>query len=206
MNPTWFVVSARGKMYYNQSIVVDFYKLDICGLTRKLPLKKVSKTTRLANFNILGDLELVEAISQEIAEKLTEYEFDYLVGPAVKVVPMIHRLAEKLNQPRYIICRKSVKPYMVSPIILKPLPHFPKHVDQLVLDGEDGDLLNNKKVAVIDDVVSTGVTMRMIDKLMEKVNADVVVHTAAIRQGQNQFDEIKNFIYLAELPIFKTRP
>jgi len=185
--------------------VVDFYKLEICGLTRNLPLKKVSKNTSLANFNILGDLELVEAISQKLADKLKKYDFNYLVGPAVKVVPLIHRLAEKLNYSRYIVCRKSVKPYMVSPEILKPLSHFPKHVDQLVLDGKDTELLKNKKVAVIDDVVSTGVTMRMIDKLMEKINAEVVVHAAAIRQGKNQFDEIKNFIYLAELPIFNEK-
>lgn len=183
--------------------MVDFYKLKICGLTRKLPLKKISKNTRLANFNILGDRKLVEAISQELARKLKKYDFDYLVGPAVKVVPLIHSLAERLGYSRYIICRKSVKPYMVSPVILKPLSHFPKHVKQLVLDGPDADLLKNKKVAVVDDVVSTGVTMRMIDKLMEKVKAKVVVHASAIRQGKNQFDEIKNFIYLAELPIFK---
>jgi adenine phosphoribosyltransferase len=184
--------------------MVEFYNLEICNLTRQLPLKKISKNTHLANFNILGDLELVEAISQELSKKLKKYNFDYLVGPAVKVVPLIHQLAEKLKHSHYIICRKSVKPYMVSPVILKPLPHFPKHVDQLVLDGPDSELLKNKKVVIVDDVVSTGVTMRMIDKLMEKVNAKVVAHAAAIRQGQNQFDEISNFIYLAELPIFKT--
>jgi adenine phosphoribosyltransferase len=114
--------------------MVDFYKLEICGLTRQLPLKKISKNTHLANFNILGDQELVKAISQELASQLSKYKFDYLVGPAVKVVPLIHQLAEKLDHPRYIICRKSIKPYMISPQILKPLAHFPKHVKKLVID------------------------------------------------------------------------
>lgn len=180
-----------------------FYNLDICGLQRKLPIKPISKNTSLANFNILGDVELIQAISKKLLPQLKKFTFDYLVGPEVKVVPLIHELALQMNIPRYVICRKSIKPYMVDPIKLRPLPHFPKHVKKLVINGTDAEILKNKKVAIIDDVVSTGVTMRMIDKLMEKVGAEVVLHATAIRQGQEQFDAIKNFIYLAELPILK---
>lgn len=181
-----------------------FYNLKICGLNRNLPIKPISKNTSLANFNILGDVELIQAISKELKPKLKRYDFDYLVGPEVKVVPLIHELARQMNFSKYVICRKKVKPYMVQPIKLKPLPHFPKHVEQLVLNGADAEILKEKKVAIVDDVVSTGVTMRMIDKMMEKVGAKVVVHASVIRQGQNQFDKIENFVYLAELPFFKT--
>ena len=180
-----------------------FFSLKICGLTRDLPIKPISKNTSLANFNILGDVELIQAITKKLAPKLKEYDFDYLVGPEVKVVPLIHELSLALDKKKYVICRKSVKPYMVNPIKLKPMAHFPKHVKQLVIDGRDADLLRNKRVAIVDDVVSTGVTMRMIDKLMEEVETEVVLHASAIRQSKNQFDEIKNFIYLSELPIFK---
>ncbi len=183
--------------------MIKFFSLKICGLTRELPIKPISKNTSLANFNILGDVELIQAITKKLAPKLKDFDFDYLVGPEVKVVPLIHELSLELNKETYVICRKSVKPYMVKPIKLKPLSHFPKHTKQLVLDGKDANLLKNKRVAIVDDVVSTGVTMRMIDELMERVGAKVILHAAAIRQSKNQFDEIKNFIYLTELPIFK---
>ena len=85
---------------------------------------------------------------------------------------------------------------------LKPLSYFPKHVRQLVLDGVDAEFLKNKKVIIIDDVISTGVTMRMMSKLMEKVGATVVAHVAVLKQGE-QFDKYDNLLTLAELPVFK---
>jgi adenine phosphoribosyltransferase len=190
-------------MYNQYNLMPKYYELEICGLKRKLPLTAISPNTKLASFNILGDVELINKTAQTLKKKMEKYDFDYLVGPEVKVVPLIQKLAELMDQKKYVICRKSIKPYMVSPITLEPLPHFPNHVKKLVINGAKAEILKGKKVAVIDDVVSTGVTMRMIDKLMEKIGAEVVLHGAIIRQTKSQFDEIKNFIYLTELPIFK---
>jgi len=181
---------------------VDYFDLSICGIERKLPLIFVGKNTRLASFNLLGDVELVDRLADELSEKLQGVTFDYLVGPEVKVVPLIHEVARRLKQKRFIICRKSVKPHMVAPVILKPLPHFPKHVRQLVLDGSDKEILKNRKVVIMDDVLSTGVTVRMMNKLMAKVGAEVVATAVVFRQGE-QFEEIPNLIFLGELPIFK---
>ena len=183
--------------------MTDYYNLEICGLKRKLPLIPISKNTKIASFNILGDTELTEKVASYLSRKLKKYKFDYLVGPEVKVVPLIHELSAKLGHKKYVICRKSVKPYMISPTILKPLSYFPKHVRPLVIDGADKELLTGKKVVIVDDVVSTGVTIRMIKKLMEKIGAQVVATAAIIRQGEKQFDEIDNFIYLTTLPVFK---
>lgn len=181
---------------------MDYFDLSICGIERKLPLIFVGRNTRLASFNLLGDVELVDRLADELAQKLRNVEFDFLVGPEVKVVPLIHGVAKRLGQKKFIVCRKSVKPYMVTPVILKPLAHFPKHVRQLVLDGSDAEILKNKKVVVMDDVISTGVTVRMMNRLMEKVGAKVVATVAVFRQGE-QFEEIPNLIFLGELPIFK---
>lgn len=181
---------------------MDYFDLKICGLTRRLPLIHIGKNTRLASFSLLGDVELVEKVADELERKLKKVEFDHLVGPEVKVVPLVAELSRRLGHKRFVVCRKSVKPYMVSPVILKPLPHFPKHVRQLVIDGVDVDLIRGKKVVVVDDVVSTGVTVRMMKKLMEKVGAEVVAIAAVLRQGE-QFDELGEFIFLGELPVFK---
>jgi len=183
--------------------MTDYYNIEICGLKRKLPLIPISKNTKIASFNILGDTELTQKVTSALSRKLKKYKFDYLVGPEVKVVPLIHELSAKLGHKKYVICRKSVKPYMISPVILKPLSYFPKHIRPLVIDGVDRALLAGKKVVIVDDVVSTGVTLRMIKHLMEKIGAKVVASIAIIRQGEKQFDEIENFIYLCELPIFK---
>lgn len=182
---------------------MESYTLELCGLKRELPLAFVGRTTQLASFSLLGDAELTQKTAGEFLKKFSKLEFDYLVGPEVKVVPLLQELAGKLGHKKYIVCRKSVKPNMLNPVILKPLPHFPKHVKQLVLDGQDAKLLNGKKVIIIDDVISTGVTMRMMAHLMKKVGAEVVLMAAVLKQGE-QFDKFDNLLTLAELPVFKT--
>lgn len=179
-----------------------FHTIKLLGLTRQLPLIYVGKRTQLANMTIIGDVELVDKLADTFAQKLSSYQFDYLVAPEIKIVPLVHGIARRLHHKRFVVCRKSVKPYMMNPVILKPLSHFPKHVKQLVINGSDADLLKGKKVLLVDDVVSTGVTMRMLTKLMEKIGASVVATAAILKQG-TQFEEIDSLIYLGELPIFK---
>lgn len=184
---------------------MKYYSLNLCGIKRQLPLSSISKKTQLANFSILGDVELVEASATAIAKFLKNVSFDYLIALEVKAVPIVHSIALKLKHKRYIVCRKSVKPYMISPIILKPLPYFPRHIKPMVIDGCDAALLKGKRVVIIDTVISTGVTMRMMKHLMDKIGATVVHLVAILKQGQ-PFDHFDNLYYLQEIPIFKTDP
>jgi adenine phosphoribosyltransferase len=183
---------------------MDYFTLEIVGLTRKLPLIQVGRHTKIASFSILGDVELVDALADAIYKKVKPIQFDYIVGPEVKAVPLIHGIAKRLGHKRFVICRKSIKPYMVQPIKVNPLSHFPKHAKPLVINGEDALLLKSKKVLIIDDVISSGITMRMMTYLVEKLGAEVVGYFAAIKQG-SQFDEFKNLHYLVEIPIVDTK-
>ncbi len=76
----------------------------------------------------------------------------------------------------------------------------------MVINGPDAVLLKGKKIVVIDDVVSTGMTMRMADKLMENVGASVIAHVAVIRQGESALGGIDHLTYLHHLPIFTINP
>jgi len=180
---------------------MEYHQFKLCGLKRQLPIKHISKKTKLANFTMLGDVELVDKIADNFASKLKADPLDFIIGSELKTIPLIHGVAKRLNHKRFVVCRKSVQPYMVSPIILKPLPYFPKHVKQLVLDGRDADVLKNKKVAIIDTVVSTGVTLRMMNKILSQLGAQIIKTLIVIKQGK-QFDTNLDFSYLGELPIF----
>jgi adenine phosphoribosyltransferase len=164
----------------------------------------ISKNAKLANFSFLGDVELVDAIADVLMKKLKPLNFDYFAGPEAKVVPLVHALAKRSGHKRFIICRKSVKPYMVNPTILRPLPNFPKHVQQLVINGSDAELVRGKRVIIVDDVVSTGITMKMMGKLMEKAGATVVKAVAVLRQGE-QFSSSEDLLYLGDLPIVRDK-
>jgi adenine phosphoribosyltransferase len=184
---------------------VEYYTLNLYGLTRKLPLVHASRQTKLANFSLLGDIELVDVLADAYTQKLNALSFDYLVAGGVKVVPLVHGIAKRLGHKRFVVCRKRVKPYMVDPVIFRPPSNFPKHVHPLIINGTDVTFLKNKKVVVIDDVVSTGMTMHLLHMLMKHIGALVVASAAVLRQGE-QFTTLKDFIYVGEIPIVKVEP
>ena len=145
----------------------------------------------------MGDGELVEAVAKDLSQRLRKIDFDHLVGPEVKVVPLLQVLSHELDKPRYIILRKNIMGYMVKPITNKSKPN-------LVLNGPDAEILKNKKVIIVDDVVSTGRTIRVVQEIMKMAKADVVAAIAVFKQGEKE-EEIKvPFSYLGKLPLFQT--
>lgn len=181
---------------------METYTIELYGLTRVLPLIHIGKHTKLANFSLLGDIELVDALADAFVEKFRAFSFDYLVAVDVKVVPLVHGIAKRLGHKRLVVCRRKVKPYMVHAVVARPPSDYPKHVQQLVINGSDASLVSGKRVIVMDDVVSTGKTMQLAHTLMEQVGAVVVASAAVLRQG-DQFTMLSNFISVGALPVVK---
>lgn len=174
---------------------MDYYTLNLCGLTRKLPIVSLGPKLKIASFNLLGDGELVEKVAKGLEKEIKKFDFDYLVGPEVKVVPLLQVLSKKLGKSRYVILRKNIMGYMVKPISNRSKP-------TLVLNGPDAEILRGKKVLIIDDVVSTGRTIRVVRELMKMVNAEVVGAVAVLKQGEKQEDFEIPFSFLGKLPLF----
>ncbi len=176
---------------------MDYYTLKIGRIQRRLPIVSLGKGIKIASFNLLGDSELVNEITSRMCKKLKGIGFDYLVGPEVKVVPLLHEITQVLKKKRYVVCRKNIHGYMVSPIVSRDKPG-------LVLDGNDAKLLKGKKVVMLDDVVSSGRTMWVARELMQSVGAKVVAEVAVFKQGETGDEIFNNLIFLGTLPTFKS--
>lgn len=176
---------------------MNFYPLKIGTIERKLPIVSLGRGIKVASFNLLGDSEMVEVIASKMARKLAKIDFDFLVGPEVKVVPLLHEITRVLNKKRYVVCRKNIHGYMVSPVASHNKPG-------LILDGNDAALLKGKNVVVVDDVVSSGLTMQVADELINSVGGKVVAHAAVFKQGERNNDFFRNLICLGTLPVFKS--
>ena len=70
----------------------------------------------------------------------------------------------------------------------------------LVLDRVDCEKVAGKRVCVIDDVVSTGGSLRAVQRLLEKAGA-IVVCKAAVLLEEGGYDG-EDLIYLEKLPVF----
>jgi adenine phosphoribosyltransferase len=176
---------------------VRTYPVEIAGVRRELPIVQVGPDVAVALLNLLGDTELTEAAAEELAKRLPP-EVETLVTPEVKAVPLAHALSRITGKP-YVVARKTEKPYMINPISRQVLSITTGKPQLLVLDGADIPLIRGKKVAIVDDVVSTGSTLSGLRELIESVGGQVVAVLAVFTEGTPRQDVIA----LGHLPLFK---
>jgi len=177
----------------------NIYKIDIAGVTRNLPIIKIGKDLSIASFVIIGDTELVCAVAPKIVERLPE--IDVLVTAEAKGIPLTFEVSRLLNMGKYIVVRKSIKPYMDSPIIDEVVSITTQKKQILCLDEQDALYIKDKRVAIIDDVISTGESILAIERLVEAAGGIVVAKAAILAEGDAA--NRKDIIYLEHLPLFE---
>lgn len=85
-----------------------------------------------------------------------------------KGIPLAHALARLLGEKRFVVARKSVKGYMEHPLIERDRSITTAGEQILVLQDEDAALLRGKRVLLVDDVISTGGSMRAMEALARR--------------------------------------
>ena len=66
-----------------------YYRMNVAGLERDLPICPVSDTLSIAGFVIFGDQELTVACAKALLEKAPEY--DYIITAEAKGIPLAPR-------------------------------------------------------------------------------------------------------------------
>lgn len=142
---------------------------------------------------------MTTSADKELAQKIPS-DVDYLMTAEAKGIPLLQDLARLMGFKTYIVARKSVKAYMESPLEASVLSITTQKEQTLILDGHDAEAIKGKKVAIIDDVISTGESLEALVHLAEKASADVVIKAAILAEGDAAKRE--DIVYLKELPLF----
>jgi len=174
------------------------YTLHVAGLTRELPIIKLSYDLSIASFVILGDTEIVKKTAPMIAKKLPEV--DFVVTAEAKGIPLAYEISKILNLNEYIVARKSIKAYMEEPIEVEVNSITTTNSQKLYLNNQDANKIKGKRVALIDDVISTGQSLKALERLIEKAGANVVAKAAILAEGDAK--DRKDIIFLEALPTF----
>lgn len=177
----------------------ESYPIEVAGIKRNLPLFEVAPGVRIAVLNILGDTEFVQASAKALAEKMSEIEYDILVTAEAKSIPLAHALSVETQKP-YIVLRKSYKPYMGAALSAETLSITTGQPQTLYIDEKDKEILQGKRVILLDDVISTGSTLQGMRLLMEKAGADTVREAAILTEGERA--QWRHIIALGHLPLF----
>ena len=174
------------------------YEIDIAGLKRDLPLCKVSDDLYIGAFVIFGDVELTVHCAAELLKRAPEY--DYLIAPEAKAIPLLYEMARQSGAEKYFLARKKAKAYMQGVLTVNVQSITTAGVQTLVLDAADAKQLKGKRVLILDDVISTGESLRAMEELCRQVGANVVGKMAVLAEGDaiNRDD----IIVLGQLPLF----
>ena len=178
------------------------YHLTVAGLERDLPIVQISDTLEIASFVILGDAELVVRAAAELVARIPQV--DYLITVEAKGIPLVQELARLLGMKRYFVARKSIKPYMTEPLVIEVYSITTQTKQILCLSREESELIDGKRILIVDDVISTGDSIKAMESLVKKAGGKVVGKAAILAEGDSA--DRKDIIYLEQLPVFPVNP
>ena len=175
------------------------YLMTIAGCERDLPIcPSLNDKLSIGAFVIFGDCELTEACATELLKKAPE--FDYLITAESKGIPLVYENGAPVGCKKWMLARKGVKLYMKDVIGVEVRSITTDHVQKLYIDGEDAALMKDKRILIVDDVISTGESLTALEKLVEKAGGNICGRMAILAEGDAQ--ERGDIIYLEKLPLF----
>ncbi len=177
---------------------MSFYTIDIAGLQRDLPILPVNENLSIGAFVIFGDVELTKHCAKELIRQLPPC--DYLIAPEAKAIPLVYEMSRESGIP-YLLARKKAKAYMTGVFRVDVRSITTEGTQTLVIDRADAERMQGRRVVIVDDVISTGESLRAMETLVTEAGGIIAGRMAVLAEGDAaQRDDI---VFLAPLPLFK---
>ena len=180
-----------------KEIVKMFHSMKIAGLDRQLPLCPLNEKLMIAGFVMFGDAELTVACAEELLKKAPE--FDYIITAEAKGIPLAHEMSRQSGK-KYFVARKKPKLYMTGVFDVTVNSITTEGEQHLYLDTAEAAQMKGKKVIIVDDVISTGESLKAVEKLIEMAEVEYAGALAVLAEGDAA--DRKDIIFLEKLPLF----
>ena len=176
----------------------EYYRVNIAGMERDLLRCPLNDKLDIAAFIIFGDVELTVHAAAELLKRLPE--FDYIVTPEAKSIPLAYEMSRQSGK-KYFVARKKPKLYMKDPVIVNVRSITTESVQTLIMDSIEGEQIRGKRVVILDDVISTGESLKAVEEPCAKFDANVVAKAAVLAEGDAaKRDDI---VFLGEIPLIE---
>ena len=173
----------------------QYYEMNVAGLTRQLPLCKVSDDLYIGAFVIFGDVELTVNSARELLKVAPEH--DIMITAESKGIPLVYEMARQSGENNYLIARKAPKLYMKNIVSTEVTSITTAKKQMLYIDSDDVKLMEGKRVLIIDDVISTGESLRAVEKLVKQSGGTVAGRMAILAEGDAKYrDDIQYLVFL----------
>lgn len=175
-----------------------YYEMTIAGLKRKLQLCKVTDDLYIAAFIMFSDVEITKAAATELLKRVPV--FDVLLTAEAKGIPLCYEMARQAGTDDYVIARKGPKLYMENLLTTEVDSITTDHIQMLCIGQREIDMIKGKRVLLVDDVISTGESLRSMENLVKRAGGNIVGSCAVLAEGDAAKRE--DIVYLEVLPVF----
>ena len=178
-----------------------FYRIQVAGLERDLPLCPIGEDLYIGAFIMFGDTELTERAAEALLAQAPEH--DVLITAESKGIPLICSMCRMSGKNRYVLARKSVKLYMKNVVKCVVKSITTEATQTLFVDGDEAEYMKGKRVLIVDDVISTGESLRALEELVRLSGGEIVGRMAVLAEGDAIGRE--DIVTLAPLPLFNAK-
>ncbi|MCR5058167.1 MAG: adenine phosphoribosyltransferase [Clostridiales bacterium] len=176
------------------------YTMTIAGLQRDLPLCPIADDLYIAAFICFGDAEISTACATELLKLVPREDYDYIFTAEAKGIPLAHEMARQSHAKKYFVARKGPKNYMPDPISVEDESITTRGKQKLFLGKDDADMIRGKRILIVDDVISTGGSLRAMEEMVKLCGGIVTGRVCVLAEGDAaKRDDIK---FLGTIPLF----
>jgi adenine phosphoribosyltransferase len=145
--------------------------------TQRVGLPIVSLSDKLALALLITvdmGVEFMSQAGKELAEILRPYDVDIVATVATMGIPLAVEVTRHLGLDQYVILHKTPKIHLAD-AVSEPVRSITTDAQQLLLfDRARVKDVQGKRVAIVDDVISTGASTGAALRLLRRVGAEVV--------------------------------
>ena len=190
------------------NVTESTYRVQVGSQDVDLPLASLNEKLTLA---LLITVELgvsfMATAAAELAEVLRPFEIDVVATVATMGIPVAVEVTKALGLDQYVVLHKTPKIHL-SNAVSEPVRSITTAQEQRVLfDRERISMVAGKRVAIVDDVISTGASIGAALRLLRSVGAEVVAIGALVSEAslwRNSLgDDALSVRVLGSIPVFR---
>ena len=156
-------------------IAAGTYRATVGSQEIDLPLIPITEDLAIALLiTVDHGVRFVERAATELAQLLEPYEIEIVVSVATMGIPLAIEVTRALGLDDYLILQKTPKLHLRD-AITEPVKSITTGAQQtLLFDAARVEAVKGRRVGLVDDVISTGASMRAALNLLNRVGAEPV--------------------------------
>jgi adenine phosphoribosyltransferase len=152
------------------------YSVDIGSQRVDLPVVSLNENLALALLITVDmGVSFMAKAGEELADVLASYDIDVVATVATMGIPLAVEVTRSLGLDQYVVLHKTPKIHLADAVSEKVRSITTDAEQRLLFDRARIPDVEGKRVAIVDDVISTGASTGASLRLLRGVGADIVV-------------------------------